>query len=99
MRSERTSYLRLCDSLEVLAGEDEDYNSVWDEVLGVCYSILQCPAEGCQHVAGLLIHAATSTTLSDNLAGKVSFLEELCSTYTTILLLLSLQAVISTGLN
>ncbi len=76
---------------ESYAGCDEHYNSVWEEELGLCYSILHCPATKCQQVTGLLIHA-TSIPSSQKLVGKVSCLFNYDST--VMLMCVLLQALL-----
>ncbi len=43
--------------LTVSVGSDKHYNSVWEEELGVCYSLIQCPAK-CNQCVGVHIHVS-----------------------------------------
>ena len=56
-----------CDIEMYLTLESGVYNSVWEQKLGVCYSVLQCKAG---HAVGVHIH---TTSNMSTLVGKVLY--------------------------
>ena len=55
--------------ISIRAGSDDNYNSVWDEELAICYSLIECGGK-CGRSVGVLVHSTNHSGPLD-LSGKV----------------------------